>query len=289
MATRTHPVRTLPTEICERIIDFVAEEVQYAARISMWEDEVFNTLQACALTCRAWTPRSQLHLFRFLGVDCSYKTKHPLADFYEFMDRHKPLQAYVEALLARADDYKMSAMHILPIRMPRLLPQLAHLQLIKGVLYVPSGPFFQVSMRQFTMVRELVLYKIAFYSVQDLRRVAGAMQNLRSLSVTCVSWHRPSTKPPPTSYLPTRVRLTTLRIDSEAEWAQDPRSVYFVEWLVRSGMSTSLVALYLGCLMIQDYSMFVAVEAVLRGCCQTIQEVGLSWSPNLDVDISSCE
>lgn len=47
--------RTLPTEICERIINFVA---------AMEDKSRLQTLCSCALTCRSWLSRSRFHLFR---------------------------------------------------------------------------------------------------------------------------------------------------------------------------------------------------------------------------------
>lgn len=59
MNTRSHLLpqhtRILPTELCERIINFVAA-MEDRARV--------QTLCSCALTCRSWLPRSRFHLFR---------------------------------------------------------------------------------------------------------------------------------------------------------------------------------------------------------------------------------
>jgi len=58
-ATSTRRPR-LPTETCEHIIDFCAYDSWLYCRP--------QTLRACALTCRAWLPRSRFHLYRGISL-----------------------------------------------------------------------------------------------------------------------------------------------------------------------------------------------------------------------------
>lgn len=57
----------VPIEVCERIIDFVDSK---GRRLNIYvAKDRRHTLAACALTCRAWRPLSQFHLFNAVFVD----------------------------------------------------------------------------------------------------------------------------------------------------------------------------------------------------------------------------
>lgn len=57
----------LPVEVCERIIDYV--NASFVGFNHETDKDRQETLSACALTCRDWRPRSQLHLYHFLVLD----------------------------------------------------------------------------------------------------------------------------------------------------------------------------------------------------------------------------
>ena len=72
----------LPTEICEAIIDCVAQTSRFNDPYVMYEDFAsLETLKACSLTCRAWTPRTRIHLFRIVCVRCWPDAGGSIADF----------------------------------------------------------------------------------------------------------------------------------------------------------------------------------------------------------------
>lgn len=273
----------LPTEVCERIIDFVAEEYPHDTRRDiMWREGVFEALQACALTCRAWTPRSRVHLFRFLGVNCSRNNDKSLENFYTLLDMHKPLQPYAEALLVKSGDGHTNTIHTLPLRLPCILSRLGHLDISYGVLYSPRSLFWG-SMRQFKRVTELVLYKVAFYSVHDLRRTICSMKALQSVMISWPSWYPTHNTTLRAPYPPVSTQWARLRLAASAEWMEDSRSECFVEWLARSGATGSLNEALFGNLMLLENRMLHDVESVIKTCTDSLKTLVFSWSPDLDV------
>ena len=52
---------SLPVEVCEMVIDHIWAKSRTRSRIP--DEETLGTLRACALTCRAWLPRSRVYLF----------------------------------------------------------------------------------------------------------------------------------------------------------------------------------------------------------------------------------
>lgn len=278
----TYPTPILPTELCEYIIDYVADEDVGTVRFQLWEDDVRNTLRACALTCRAWTPRAQLHLFRFLGVVCAPGSRRSLDALVALLSRNSALQTYVESLSAYIGDDKTTTWRRLPAVLPRVLLGLRHLRLAEGHLYTPPGHAFELSLRRLTSVTRLVLYKLAFHSPVDLRRSVSAMHGLQSLVVSWPSWHAPCRFPPPPHFPRCRVRLHDVRIGAEAAWLRDPRAVYFVQWLARSGAVESLCELALQQMMVLDGGMLAAVESVLEASKNTLEVLALSLGPDID-------
>lgn len=87
----------LPIEVCERVIDFVnASFVGFNHETDKYRRA---TLLACALTCRSWRPRSQLHLYRFVILDDRLQ-------LYSWMDSllHNPeLGTYIRDLAIRGN------------------------------------------------------------------------------------------------------------------------------------------------------------------------------------------
>lgn len=277
----------VPTEVCERIIDFVAEEYRLMSRARRWQISVLETLQACALTCRAWTPRSQLHLFRFVGISCSTGSANNVNNFTVLLAAHQALHTYIESLQISAEGNEVTTMHVLPFRAPELVARLGQLSLFHGVLWTPCGSVFCVAMQQFKSVTQLVLWEVEFQSVHDLRRTVNALRGLRHLNMTRVTWQLPCN---PMLYVPyprSKTRLARLWLKGEAEWLNDSRSIYFIEWLARSGVASFLQRADFYHAMAVSNKLMAAVESVIKTCKDTVEEIILSLCP--DVDISRRE
>lgn len=248
----------------------------------MWPQGVLGTLRACSLTCRAWTPRSQFHIYRIVGISCSACDNLNVESFVSLLDRHGALRTYITAVIGKAGLDDNPTLHILPLKLPRLLTHLRHLRLANGIFYPPPGAVFDVSMRQFSTVAELSLDRVTFHSVHDMRRIVSALRSLSKLELWFPSWR---TTPPTVVSSPSRsrmpARLVKLCIHADSDWMWDYRSVYFVEWLANSGALTSLRQLNLGGMMICNEAMFRVVEIVLRVAKESLKYLGLSCSPEV--------
>lgn len=280
--TAPRQIRALPTEVCERIIDFVAEESPYYDLFDLWNTDVYETLLACALACRAWAPRSRFHLFRFLGASCSQHSPRNVEGLYSMVKRQQYLQQYVEALLVKGDDQELPTMHTLPLKAPQLLTYLEYLRLADGILYLPPASI--VAMRQFTMVTQLSLERITFWSAHDLRRVICTMSGLQALEISWPTWKTPHDLKTDehTRYPPSPIRLTDIYIFAEVDAMQNGHLAYFIEWLARSGVATSLTRIGLWQLMIPDSRLLTAVQSVIETSKDSLSDLYLSWCPDVD-------
>lgn len=281
-ATTTTTAR-VPIEIVERIIDLIehsSPDYGYAS----WDADVLPTLQSCALVCRAWLLRCRHHLFRAVGIRCVSDGARTLDDFVALLDRHASLQPYVRVVSARAGPSAMSKLHLVPHQLPGCLPELEHLHMEGGALYVPAQMALDAMMRRFATVGELSFGCLGFYSVHDLRRTVASLRRLRMLVISSPSWVTvPPTRPLAARYRPSPVRLDVLSILSNAQWVSDPRSVYFVRWLTHSGVVSSLKELDLRHMIISKPTMLEAVTALLTASKTTLREIDISLGPDIDL------
>lgn len=67
------PVPQFPTELCERIIDFVPFDSDPNG--GAYGKRSRDTIYACSLVCRSWVPRSQYHLFLLVQLSSSRQAK----------------------------------------------------------------------------------------------------------------------------------------------------------------------------------------------------------------------
>lgn len=280
----------LPTEVCERVIDFVAEEFNQHPLWGLfgwkWDVDILDTLLSCALAYRAWTARSQWHLFRVLGAHCLPKgMEGGLKSLYSLIREHPFLQRHTEGLLVDGRNDTKSSMHTLPLNLPRLVTCLEHLRLSGGIFYLPSAAV--VTMRQFITITKLSLVNITFPSPQDLRRTVGALQGLQQLSIRSPIWRPTSSKATqPICYLPSRIRLTLLSIQAEVHSMQDDHLTSFIEWVAHTGVARSLLCVRFE-MMILDTRMFTAVQSVITAAKDSLLWASLSWST--EVYMSPCK
>ncbi|EKM52909.1 uncharacterized protein PHACADRAFT_212110 [Phanerochaete carnosa HHB-10118-sp] len=175
-------------------------------------------------------------------------------------------------------------LHLLPTKLPRLVPHLAHLLLKDGVLYAPS--VFHVMMRQFSSVHFLSLRRVTFCSVSDLCRMLSALVQLKYLSISHTSWNALARQSHRLPYsVPSRVRLSMLIIEADRGWTSDGRSVRFLSWLARSGVVSSLSAANLRRTKVYDDAMLGAVDAVLHAAKRTLLVLSLGFGVEIQPSI----
>ena len=288
--TRCKRIPVLPTEICERIIDFVAEENPHEFDVTIWNKDVYATLLACTLTCRAWVPRTRRHLFRFLGAKTTPNDSRGLNALHDLLTQQVHLQQYVDALSLHSHGDATRSIHLLPLKTPRLLPRLQRLHYSYGEVDIPPGAGFDVHMRQFSHVTVLQLTNVSFSSVHDLRRTVSALRGLAVLSLHRPTWRKECNLSGPALYPSCRTRLKELWISAfYTQSTKDGNMFYFLQWLVRSSAAESLHRANLWNMTITHNDLSIAVYALLQKNTKTLVSVSLAWSPRMDPKIIESE
>ena len=286
---RSLPSPRLPTEICERVIDWVAEEPGFDGSHRLYADgDALKSLRACALTCRAWTARARIHMFRNLRILCALNIDGNTADLSSLLAANPALPLRVKVVIAKALPEHYSTLHIVPFALPQLLPRLEYLRLARGLFH--PAPCIFPAMNRFTSVTKLSLDEVVFYSTHDLRRTIGSFRALQILELWDISWHIKSFSvdmSPRSSYCPqSAVRLKKLLIVVDRTWLLDRRSVPILEWLGKSGILSSLEVLSLCRMMILSSRMLAAVETAIQAAAISLEKVWLAIGP--EIEFSKC-
>ena len=284
-----HTAPRFPVEIWERIIDWIAAVPQkdYDKRYGIpFEDlNAWETLRACALTCRAWTPRAQLHMQSdTVRIKCSPGTDGDINDFRSLLARVPTLASSIETVIAEPVADLPSTLHTMPLLLPKLLSNLKY-------LWFTNGPFHPVPRTvprtwRFASLNTLRLQKVLFHSLNDLRRTIDAFGRLETLDISDPSWHPSAFTadiPSQIVYCPqSTVRLGTLWIEAQRAWLLDRRSVQFMEWLGMSGILSTLSKILLGNMMILDAKMLAAVNTVIKSAVNSAALIQLAFGPEID-------
>ena len=288
-ATRKRIPR-LPTEVCERVIDWVAAAPPFGEMYfrPYHDDDALNTLRACALTCKAWTPRTRLHLFRVLRVRCSPTADGNVEDFAALLINNPALRSFTHTIMAKAVPDELSTLHVVPIKLPRMMSSLERLRVEEGLFYPAPGMF--PSLKLLTSVTIVSFHNVEFCSVHDLRRIIGALRGLKTLYLFDPKWQNTTTLRgalivQPSS--PTSVRLHQLQISADRTWLSDPRSAQFMQWLGCSRILSSVTTLFTELLMVLNEAMLDAMELMIEASSQTVEEVQLNFCH--DVNFSRCK
>ena len=284
-----HVRLSLPVEIAERIIDFVAGTEAPVSNI-IWSSGVPDTLAACSRTCRDWRPRAQAHLFRVVSLTCAQHGDCNVRNFLSLLAKHLALGPFIRTCTAYdtpSPPAKSPSLHNAPFQLLRTLPKLEHLQFSTGAFYPPPGVAFDACMRRSSSIVKLWIQEVAFYSVNDLRRMISACRNVKELQLKGCAWRGKPKATVTGLRLRTSVRLTDVTIFGEAEWTEDPRSTAFLQWLVHSGALVSTEELYLPRFFPAAGDMLAASQLVIGTCQNTLTCLTLRMSP--DVDYNSCE
>ncbi len=201
----------LPIEVEERIIAHIGGDV----------GPDHETLAACALTCRAWVPRSRRYLFdrisifdasRLSGLS-SLHVSHPVSDSVHQLWG-------LEAL----DQTPFN--HLIPHLLATRFPQIEHLQLgqrpsncsspfVSSPSAIPKErlfPYHQSLLAHLPHFRNISRFNLDHYhfaSVSDVRRIVGTFPALSRLTLQDITWD-PRTANPVSIYRATAWNLTDL-------------------------------------------------------------------------------
>ncbi|GJE99846.1 hypothetical protein PsYK624_161200 [Phanerochaete sordida] len=290
--------RPYPVEICERIMDFVAGEANYGS--NAWADGVQYTLVTCSLTCRAWRPRAQAHLFRAVSV---VGNEAELRKLGVLLTHNPALGPFVRILTLHNDESpSASSLHLLPIGVTRLLPNLETLRIAQGTVHVPPCASFGSSIRRLSSLTKLAIVDALLPSVEEVRQVICACRHLQNILLNDCAWQnsvhdipRPDATAFPDSILhhQTSVRLQTLELNFATQWAKDPRTSQILRWLSMSGAVDSCRKIFFHGISICNNDGIAAVEAVVCAASKTVESLLLFFGhgielTRLSVALSAC-
>lgn len=174
---------TLSIEVCEHIIDILAQDLGYCEG-----DQ--ETLVACALTCRSWYPRSRLRLYSSVHLDtrqikafiASVTSKPSNGRFV----RHLELYGISTKPEDQAD------LILVPVQLPDRLPNLIHISFYRIKFSVPHSSFF-AHLRRFGKVRYI---RCDDATSSSLHRVAQLVRSFPSLERFYLDgWRQEDSKP----------------------------------------------------------------------------------------------
>ncbi|KAK7684207.1 hypothetical protein QCA50_012531 [Cerrena zonata] len=174
-----------PTEIYERIIDYVAGEPHFGGlrHFAHWRCLV-RSLARCARVCRAWVPRAQMHLFYAIDIGKTVSltgTDLELTSFRAAVQRKPFLLPYIKFLRITNDSLKPSQITILSsYHMPSLkVCSISSLNLAK---VHPSLYRFPSSA---TSLQTLWLHAC---KTRDVNQLCRFLTSFRSLSIVAITW-----------------------------------------------------------------------------------------------------
>ena len=252
-----------------------------------WESAVADSLQSCALTCRAWTPRSRHHLFHFLAMRCSSEQIDMLKNL---LINHPALESRIKVLVIKPDERSIHGATLEEVPdAPGSLSHVPELRISKCYVTTTNAPKVERSLRQFTSITTLDLYAVALPSCDVLRRIISSFTAIRSLIMELPEWTliRSSPPSPIDDTTNTQIRLRELHISGHSSWLRDDHSIAFFQWLAKSGIVDSLQQLQLKYLVMTTARSCEAVEMVVAAASRTLEK--LYFAPGPDLDFFGCK
>jgi len=231
MSTATSTVPQLPIEVMERIIDLVGE--LFYEHTDVYRQDLYTMWKACALTCRAMTPRSQFWLFRSIIV-CSHSQADSLS---QLLRKNPKVGEYSRSLtIAGPSDGGSGKPGTWISWIPILLaPRMTHLQelWLEGDVFSGSHPIFPMAVTAFKSIRRLELNGTKFSTFGHCFRFIRAFPRLDYLGVQYLSLasKRPTSPKP---QLHSKSRSRNLQIAHFDLWSDHTDGSDFdqlVEWL----------------------------------------------------------
>lgn len=176
-----HSSKTLPTEVCEQIIDAVTP----LGRI----DTKLGNLVNCALVCRSWLPRSRRCLYSSIALDTELKTRQLIST----LSTSPSLGCLVKELIIDAYDRsrEVSSFSWVYSAVTSLPPFLKDLKTL-WLWYLPSlHSLFPILCSRFSTVQYLRLIEMHHCSFREIVQIVQRFPRLRRLDLVGCIWRRP--------------------------------------------------------------------------------------------------
>ncbi|PCH36789.1 hypothetical protein WOLCODRAFT_53701, partial [Wolfiporia cocos MD-104 SS10] len=159
-------VDALPTEVCERIID--------------WQWDRPQTLQRCALVCKAWTPRCRYQMQRHVALwDRSHVQGHARRARAQPHILEQARTVWVAGAAKNGERAPIPQLGTFAMMAAAKLPLAWRLE-IEDAIWKPSDfhPLIFVHLSAFTSLTALLLYDVTFPKVRELGRLVCALPSL---------------------------------------------------------------------------------------------------------------
>ncbi|KAI0729234.1 hypothetical protein C8Q72DRAFT_829805 [Fomitopsis betulina] len=175
-------VLRLPVEICELIIDIVAEYV--GGWVPRSGDPWWRTLVSCALTCRDWYARAQHHRLKIVEL----RDRSDVTMLYNLLRGTPRLKATVQEveLAGSLTGDRLPLLHVgtFITKLVLQLPKLRRLS-IYGTLWTYSSVRVDdlKYLRMFHHLATLTLFRVTFTNASQLGRLIAALPELLTLSL----------------------------------------------------------------------------------------------------------
>ncbi|CAL1716773.1 unnamed protein product [Somion occarium] len=177
-------VPRLPTEIAERAIDSIGNAIASHYNDTRECRALYGMLFNCALTCKAWRPRSYFNLYHWLRlddierrIDASQRHSHP-GGLIETLRTRPELLMAVRALAS----YQYSASEAAPVMLLVRLPMLQALRLIDCNDTIQHKFFFK-NMSSLANKLTMLTLRGMKIDVGDFRRLLHILPRLSFLEV----------------------------------------------------------------------------------------------------------
>ncbi|RPD71940.1 hypothetical protein L226DRAFT_573605 [Lentinus tigrinus ALCF2SS1-7] len=160
----------LPLELCELILDACGREFYVRLR--------YDTLRACALTCKSWHPRSRYNLLHRV----SFRRPQQVDRFLSTITADPTLADLVHELhVTPADAHRHG---FFPIANPRLVTKLrgVHELALRQFNWDTFPPIYYVFVGKYNSVQRLLISNIVFHSPRDLVHLVRYLPKLNELS-----------------------------------------------------------------------------------------------------------
>ncbi|TFK84529.1 hypothetical protein K466DRAFT_601917 [Polyporus arcularius HHB13444] len=160
----------LPLELCELILD--ASGCEFYVRLR------YDTLRACALTCKGWHPRSRYNLLHRV----SFRRPQQIERFLSTITANPALADLVHELhVTPADAHRHG---FFPIANPQLVTKLRNMRhlALRQFNWDTFPPIYYVFVGKFNLVSSLQISNIMFHSPRDLVHLVRYLPKLNQLS-----------------------------------------------------------------------------------------------------------
>jgi len=235
----------LPVEVVEHIIDLV-NDLGHDQSLATQNFCAIRIWSACALTCRAFAPRSQYWLFQ----DISLRKQSQAESIMRVLRANPALACYTRVLRIRSvrvNEWPRMENHWiswLPQLLAPIMKNLVELQLA-GDIFSAAHISFPMALTAFKSIRKLILDNVHFSTFGHCSRLFRAFPYLNHLQLYDISW-----KPAPHVSRSIRTLGRTRRRRSEMAhldlwgiYVQDSELAEVMRWLLITGHHTTLKTL----------------------------------------------